>query len=295
MNQILDFMIIGAQKSGTTTLFDFLSKHPDICVPDTKETRFFTKDEFYKKGENYLKHLLKNKSKISIGGCAYAHQLFFTEFAERVYKQNNKIKLICILRNPIDRAYSAYWFAKRNIWENSSTFEEALEKENLRIKGNYLEFAELTYLNHGHYYQQLQEYLKIFDKEQFFILLTEDLKNEPKKTYSSLLEFLGVNSKEELLNFNDESNQSGWPRFPFLQRVLVSVDSWYKRSFRKVTTAEFRYFVRKNFLKPVIRFNVQPFKYPPMREDTRSRLREYFRDHNRRLSDLIGRDLSHWQ
>ena len=290
----IDFMIVGAQKSGTTTIYDFLAKHPNVFVPEVKEIRYFCYDEFHQKGERYFDTYFSLAGESRLWGIAYAHQLYFANTAKRVHDYNKNLKLIAVLRNPIERAYSAYWFARRNQLEPCDTFEEALGLEQRRKDGSFTEKAELTYLSHGHYYEQLSAYLGFFDKSQLHVIVTDDLKGKPARVYGDLLDFLGLPSATLESSVDFHSNTSGWPRFAVLHKFLVAGDAWYKKCFRAVICDNLRYRVRRNVLRPLIRHNIRPFKYPAISKETSARLQQYYAQHNAKLEELLGRDLSIW-
>ncbi len=291
----LDFLIIGAQKAGTTALFEYLGQHRDIFIPAMKEIHYFTRDEFYEQGDSYLSTFYDRAKAGHVLGGAYAHLMFFPEAAQRVREHNACMKLIAILRNPIDRAYSAYWFARRTGWENSSTFEEALEKEAIRAKGTYHERTELTYLAHGHYSEQLRRFLREFGRDQLRVLLTEDLEDTAARSMTAILEWLGVSPDLSGINLNRKVNVSGMPRFPFLQRLLRSDDSRLQRTIRRYTSPRLRYYIMRYVRRPLLTKNIRPYRYPPMDPNMRAQLADHFAPLNAELAGLIGRDLSHWK
>ena len=155
---IPNFLIIGAQKAGTTSLLRYLEAHPDIFVPDEKEVSVFFDDYHYNKRfekipyENYFESWQGEK----FAGNGPVNLLYFSDqSAKQIYKFNTSMKLIAILRNPIDRAYSAYWYFVRNGFEKES-FESALEREKEILKySNFEQKANFTYISHGYYHQQL--------------------------------------------------------------------------------------------------------------------------------------------
>lgn len=154
MKQRIDFLVIGAHKSGSTSLYNYLKQHPDVFLPDVEENRFFTKDEFYSEDTTFLDIYYRDLRTEQVVGGKNVHLMYFPWAAERVYNYNPRMKLVVILRNPIDRAYSAYWFARKNGWESCRTFEEAIKREPERLNGSYEEQTELTYLTHSYYYFQ---------------------------------------------------------------------------------------------------------------------------------------------
>ena len=296
MKRKIDFLIIGAQKSGTTTLYNWLGQHPDIFLPSIKEILYFAKDEFYEQGEGYLDVFYKKLNEEKVVGGAYVHLMYFSHTAKRIYNYNPNMKLIAVLRNPVDRAYSAYWFARANGWETETSFDKALAREPERLIGTYQEQAELTYIAHGKYAEQIQAYLGFFTKKQIFVLLTEELRNQPNATMKKVFQFLDVAPKVNNLDFEHYSNQASYPRFLNLQRFLMSKeDTWYKTIGRKLMSTSTRIWIRKHIIRTFVRWNRQPFQYPPMNPETRRRLQILYAPYNKELGVLIGKDLQHWK
>jgi len=208
-----DFIIIGAMKSGTGALFNkFLAKHPCITTSTKKETHFFA--ENFNKGISwYLSHFptleeknivnIKNSENL-ITGEATPYYIFHPHAARRISDTIPKVKLIAILRNPVDRAYSHFHHATRRKVEHI-TFEEAIkieperisnEKEKMKKDENYNsdDFRKYSYLARGIYVDQIKEWMKYFPREQILILRTEDLRSHQDKTLQQAFEFLGVSN-----------------------------------------------------------------------------------------------------
>lgn len=293
MDRKLDFVIVGAQKSATTALYDFLQQHPDIFLPRTKEIHYFAQDEFYRLGDSYLDTYYRELDDQPLVGSAYAHLMYFPKGAGRIYQHNPEARILAVLRNPIDRAWSAYWFARRNGWETLPTFEQALQREPERLLASFEERAELTYVSHGHYAEQLEPYFRLFGKERVKVLLTNDLADGAMGTVVEVLAWLGLNGDATKIDVRKRLNVAGMPRFPGLQRLLQSAR--VRRLLRRSTPASVRFSIREFVIKPILRLNVDRFEYPEMDPATRTRLSEYFEPHNRRLERLIERDLSHWR
>jgi hypothetical protein len=209
--------IVGAQKAGTTSLHDYLSEHPKIALGLIKEVRFFSVDANYSKGQLWYhsffpyvgrKHTLD----------ATPEYLYYPYVAERLWKYNPKAKIIVILRNPIDRAYSA-WNMYKQFGEQSSSFNHSFlkslkdkkpelfervynkgylgfnemidfEMENLKKDGDYLD--DFGIIRRGFYDEQLINLLRYFGENQVLILYTDNLQNKRVKTLNEILTFIGL-------------------------------------------------------------------------------------------------------
>lgn len=294
MKRKIEFLIMGAHKAGSTSLHRYLEGHPDIFMPHIEENRFFTKAEFFRNGDGYLNPFYGALESESVIGGKNVHVMYLPGALKRVRDYNPSIKLIAILRNPVKRAYSAYWFARSNGWETCETFEEALEAESGRLKGSYEEKTELTYLSHGHYAEQLERAAAIFGWRNIYVCLTSDLRDACHRTLSGIFRWLGVETNLEELDEADRHMQSAMPIVPGLQRLLMARDAWYRRAARLALPQRYRPVLQDKIVEPIRRMNMRRFRYPPMNRDTRRRLYAHFSPHNEALERLIDRDLSHW-
>jgi hypothetical protein len=294
MERPLDFFIVGAQKAGTTALFSFLGDHTEIFLPSVKETHFFVREEFFRLGTRYLSPLYQSLRGEALVGGADVEAMYFPDSAARMYAYAPSMRLIAVLRNPVDRAYSAYWFARRLGFEDAPTFEEGLAQEAARVGGGYSERSKLTYLGHGYYAEQLDRYLERFPRERLHVVLHEDLSRHPQETLATVIGWLGLRYEHGSIDTTRRVNVAGFPRSMLLQRLVRSDDSAPKQILRRVVPTGLRYVINRYLRQPLLKRNIRPEVYPPMLEETRVRLREHFSPHNARLADLIGRDLSGW-
>jgi len=247
-----DFLIIGMQKSGSSALYDYIIRHPNIHPALRKETHFFELEMGRRSYRSYFPTIFKkfivskiNKEKF-LTGEATPNYTFFPYCAEKIYEKLPKSKLIIILRNPVDRAYSQYQMKVRRHQEDLS-FEEGIEQEKERLYKdertsdleyyNSRNFNLYAYLSRGLYAQQLKIWFKLFPKEQFFILSTEELKNNESDMLNKIFEFLDL------------------PKFTLgkVEKVLVGN---YKSK---------------------------------MNDETRTKLIEYFKPHNEEFFKMIGK------
>lgn len=255
-----DFIIIGAQRSGTTSLYRYLCTHPAIGRAAKKEVHFF--DFSFKKGINwYRRHFpiwlykyyrQQIRQQELLTGEASPYYIFYPLAPHRISQLLPRVKLIVLLRNPVDRAYSHYWHEVRRGNETLS-FEEAIEREPERLWGErerlifhdgaYYSAAhqQFSYLARGIYVDQLTVWLRLFPKEQFLILRSEEFYADPATTLNRIFAFLKLRS----WNGTD--------------------DTIYQHG-----------------------------DYPSMAVATRTQLANYFRPHNERLYEFLGQDFA-WE
>jgi len=188
---MIDFLCIGAQKSGTTLLYEHLSKIEEVCFPAVKELHFFDNDINYFKGKNhYLKNFIHSK-KDEIKGEITPAYLFFDKVPRRIKEtiKNQDLKFIVILRNPIDRAYSQYNMSKFTQKHEKYSFEQALIYENYR-QNEYKDFVNFSYIQRGFYSKQILNYFKYFKKENFKFIIFEDFVTKQEQYINEILQFV---------------------------------------------------------------------------------------------------------
>jgi len=197
------FLIIGAQKCGTTSLFYYLSQHPQLNLPALKEIHFF--DLEYERGIDwYYRSFPKNPflhNKLT--GEASPYYLFHPLVPERVFKHLPKIKIIVLLRNPVDRAYSQYNHQRKLGNEPIQSFEEAIINEELRISeeeeklklGILKEshaFRRYSYIKRGLYSVQIERWLQYFTMSQMLFIKSEDFFECPNSVLNEVYDFLKI-------------------------------------------------------------------------------------------------------
>lgn len=223
-----DFIIIGAQRCGTTSLYRYLTKHPRVVPAFRKEVHFFCKN--FKKGLNwYREHFPTHLYKYSVGkligkslltGEASTDYILHPKAAERAFNALPRVKLIVVLRNPVDRAYSHYYLEIRRGRESLS-FEEAIKLEPERLKGekskvrvddddNTYNYQHYSYLTRGIYIDQLKPWMTLFPRDQVFILRSEDFFMDPPTALSQAQEYLGLERQD--LEEYEKYNYAGYLR-----------------------------------------------------------------------------------
>jgi hypothetical protein len=205
-----DFVVIGAQKCGTTTFYGLLGKHPNVERAAINEVHYFDRSENFAKGTEWYRRCFpapqRKNGHRSITGEKTPSYLFHLRVPERMAEVVPQARLIVLLRNPVDRAYSHYHHLLR-MGGRLRTFEEAIESEQARLSHKPGELSEQGYgseagpkppnlLARGIYVDQLQRWSKFFDDEQMLVLKSEDFYKHTADTMKSVLEFLGLPHQE---------------------------------------------------------------------------------------------------
>ena len=242
-----DFIIIGVQKGGTSSLYSYLTHHPQIAEASQKEVHFF--DLNFEKGVEWYRSQFPGltDAKQKLIGEASPYYIFHPRVPQLIYDLFPQTKIIALLRNPVDRAISHYYHEVRLGCEPLS-LEDAIAAEPIRLEGEieklltsetYYSYNHQhhTYLSRGIYADQLPKWMQLFPKEQILILKSEDLYAEPAATFNAALEFLNL-PPHQLDNYG--KHNSG--------------------------------------------------EYTPVSKEIYQQLTEYFRPHNQRLEEYLGRD-----
>ncbi|MET0070411.1 MAG: sulfotransferase [Candidatus Thiodiazotropha sp.] len=273
--------ILGVQKCGTTSLASLLSTHPDIFLPSVKETYFFCDDDKYEKGEKWYHDEFYTQRNEHILLDATPFYLASQKALDRVINFADKdTRYIILLRDPVHRAYSAYWHQVR-LGNEELSFEEALAAEGKRIDEAHARKTRWwrhAYTKVGMYAEQLSYLYDRVDASCVLVLEQNQL-NDSDYLANTLPSFLGV---ENQYDFTErERNVSSMPRFRTIQK-MVKGKSPLKSLVQKLVPREFRSAVGRKILEGTSK----EFKYPVMKEETNYELRERFEESNRQLMDM---------
>lgn len=180
-----NFIIAGVQKSGTTSLFDYICQHPNVNRPLRKEIHFWDNNE--EKGVSWYKGHFPIRDKDSITGESTPAYLWREDIAQKIHDLLPDCKIIIILRNPVERSFSEYLMNKK-IGHEHETFEFAIEHEKERLQKSHL----FGYIQKSIYLQQVKRYYDLFDKNQILVLSYDDLKSNPESITQQCYSFLGL-------------------------------------------------------------------------------------------------------
>src|SRR6266566_8965754 len=223
----LGFILAGAQKSGTTALHYFLSKHPDITMGDQQEMHFFDDEEIFSGEVNYEllhKHFPPISPSTIAGECTPIY-IYWKPAMERIWKYNPKIKLLIILRNPLERAF-AHWNMQRFKGREPLNFLDAVKEEKNRAnEAAPLQSRRYSYVDRGFYAEQIARLFKLFPREQMKVVKFEEFKEHQRETLASIFSFLGckplhsVRSKDR--NIVPYQRAMNWEERVFLYNLFA--------------------------------------------------------------------------
>jgi hypothetical protein len=261
-------------RSGTTAIADYLRAHPAVFVPMAKELHFFDRN-LHRGTVWYSSHFL-NARPNAVVGEATPEYMYGPDNPRRMSELLPEARLVAILRNPTDRAYSHYCKNRSNAREELS-FEEALEAEPARLSaGTERDRYMYSYVDRGRYLQQLRHVLAFYPRDQLHIIVLDDLRDRPGDIYRALCRFLEISEDVRPALVAKQINRSKQIRSARLRQWYG--DHWLPRPVKTLLGA----------------LNTTSRTYPRMRDSTRQWLLGQFDQTNADLETFLKRDLSIW-
>lgn len=292
-----NFVVIGAAKSGTTALYHYLGQHPEVYMSPQKETNFFAfegqKVDFRGPGDEgisqssitdlvaYREQFAGVSGETAVGEASPWY-LYLPSTAGNMRRHIPEARLIVILRNPVDRAFSSYLHLRREGQEKLS-FEEGLAVEEERIEQNWEPLWH--YRKAGLYAAQVKRFLDLFGRDRIRFYLYEDFNADPGSVLRDIYESLEVDSSFESCT-SVRHNVTGVPRNQFLWRLIREGNPIEKAAGALVPT-RYRTGLKRVLIQRLL-------KKPALSPETRRSLGSYYREDILHLQDLIEMDLARW-
>ena len=289
----VDFLCIGAQKSGTTFVASSFRSHPEIQLPTSKELHFFSpKGEYKSEGgfaqcnadkdiEWYKRQFVADNRK---KGEISTHYLFDPASAEKIREACPHVKIFSILRNPVDRAFSQYNMERYKTGKERRSLMKIIQEE-----------PDNEIIARGLYARQLAPYRRQFSDDQLRVYLFDDMKRDTAAFYLDLFGFIGVDTSVVPPSLNKRMNKSRRTKFVFIPRFVRFVRTTLEAvGLRNAIRTLNRWGVAQQIRKFNNRYNQVSIDFE-MSPDERAALHECFVDDIEQLEKLISRDLSHWK
>ena len=293
-----NFLVIGAGRSGTTSLHHYLRQHPDVFIPEDKAPSYFyccntppaedpyqylvSRNYFVRDYEAYLALFDEARAERAVGEVSPVY-LATTQAAPLIAELIPAVKLLAIIRNPVERAHARFLGRTRDGLERRTSFADIVRAE--KELGLLRDDAAGTYVASGFTFHFLESYLEHFPRESFCVRLFEDLKSDAEELAAGFFEFLGVDSTFRPSLERRHNPSSGTIRQPLLRYIWTNTG---------LLRARLRPFLPVGIRNAA--FDLLPMEHVgrPLDSEIRSELIELFRDDVMKLQDWLDRDLSAW-
>jgi hypothetical protein len=284
----VDFFIVGAPKAGTTSLYHYLNKHLEVEMSSQKEPDYFSDYALQEQGMYYGKNRIDTLDKYNnlfvnpqakLRGEGSVSYLFYDDVPNKIKKYNPDSKIIIMLRNPIDRAFSHYLMDYR-LGLVSESFEDIVKKKS---NHKYANLFYQQYVKVSEYTAQIKRYLDCFSAENILVIDYEDFKEDVLEVVSKTFFFLGVNQEFEP-NIMKKYNAFTMPKNSLIRYVysFVPLRRFLNYIIPSVLVSQIRYILFKSNKKPILE------------DGTRDFLRKHFKNDINALSVLLKKDYSKW-
>ncbi len=285
---IVDFFIVGAPKSGTTSLYFYLNEHSEIEMSSQKEPDFFSDKPLQKQNMYYRKaridtikkyNSLFTKRNVSLRGEASVSYLFYDEVPHKIFSYNPDAKIIIMLRDPVDRAFSHYLMDFR-LGLISESFEAIINKHSTDKNAD---LFYQQYIKVSEYSSQVKRYLEVFSRENIYFIDYDDFKNNTSDVIDSVLIFLGL-SHDFKPHLSKQYNTYNAARNSLIHYIYSFA------TFRKILSIVFPRVFRQNIRSLLFTSRDKP----ELSDDTRGLLKNHFKSNVNELSEILKKDFSKW-
>lgn len=290
----VDFIGIGAPRCATTWIYECLKEHPQICGANKKEVSFFNKERKYNHGIDFYKKFFTECSNDKLRGEFTPSYYSHSKVAARIHRHFPNTKIIASLRDPVERALSAYRFGRfaKTRTGMYKSFEEALQKSP-------------TLKDNGFYFKHLKSFYDIFSRDKIFIGIFEELKQNPTSTIQKIYKFLGVEANfsppSATSKISTTGSRGNRVKIPWLLNALHKLTDKIRKNQQLYALLDNS--VLGTIHEKLVAWNKEPEKinqsHPTttdkIKPKTKQELREFYKKDIEKLEQLIGRDLTSWK
>ena len=289
-------MLVGAPKAGTTSLYRYAAQHPQILShPQREMTCFFADNEFDlgldAAAEKYLPDYTPDDSRFV---AKHVFTMYSETAVKRLHDANPDAHVFVLLRDPVKRAYSSFWYARRRGWDPATSFEQAVQWELAQppdSQDDWLADRDRMHLRVGLYEPCIRRLHETFTRDHVHVMLTDDLAQDAAGCCQRIYRALGIS--DFLPDLSRSHNKAAAARSQVMANTVARMlknKGHVKRTVRRFIP----HTLARGARHAILRLNEKPFTPPPMPAGLRDQLTDYFAPHNRALADRIGRDLSQW-
>jgi hypothetical protein len=290
-----NFFIVGAAKCGTTSLFNYMRQHPDLYFPLIKEPAHFVRDDSsydrYADFDRY-RSLFKKAGNAKAIGEASTGYLFYEKAAGLIHDKFPSAKIIIVLRNPVDMAFS-YWRYNQAVGEESSAFEYVISDEGIKYRRS-KEFKDkcsqwwgsYAYMDRGFYFEQVKRYFDVFGRDNVRVYIFERFIKDPKVVCSDIFEFLGIDS-DFIPDYGKAHNEAGGIRSKLFKKMIYAK---YPLLRAVLPTA-----IKVKIRAMLLFLNSVKEEKKEMPVSARQRLERFFSLDIKKLEGLLGEEIEEWR
>ncbi len=288
------FLVVGIEKAGTTSIYQYLNQHPQVYMSPVKETNFLERDWENFQGkpnpkridtwEKYSNLFSNVQDEIAIGEVSPNYLFHYKSSSERIIKYVPDVKIIAILRNPVDRAYSDYLMHLR----------DSINVEKVRSLTEQVQFrADTSFtLKKGFYYTPVKYYFDTFGKERVKIYLYNDLSENSSAMMQDMYQFIGVNS-DFTPDTSERQQVAAVPKNQSLNNLMKTKNP-VRAAVSSVLKVVMPLEMRQKLRSSLVNLNSAGKELKPLSSEERQLLIDFYREDILKLQDLIQRDLSSW-
>lgn len=276
---MVNAILIGAARSGTTSLAYYLERHKQVCFSSVKEVCYFSVKDLYRRGETFFHSFFTPQNNETVKVTSDTYLLIDKEAPTLIKNYNPAMKIIVILRHPVKRAYSSFYYAKNNGHDKSSIFfDDWLKNEADLIKNaDIITKNNLGHFYAGLYYQHLKSWSEHFKPENMLILTTDSLKNNKEKVFARLCDFLEI--EQQLPNENSHKNKASKPKNKSLHRFFIDRDMFLRKIIRNTVPQKLKNkVINSGIVEKMKRKNMEDTNYPPITEKQLNENCSFFED-----------------
>ena len=283
------FFLIGAQKSGTTSLFDYLAQHPEVTGSKFKETRFYTTDELFSRGRKFFEqeYFGGEQTAVRLEGTAVGFAMADT-VAPRIQSHYGESPgYIVILRDPVQRAWSGYLHARRNLKEPLS-FREAFMEDMAGRRDDQPPMRR--YYFGGQYATHLKSWLRYVNKDQIKVVWYEDLRNS-ETLFRDLFTFMSIDPEFKVSTARIKNKASTY-RWKWLSKLKANPPALVSSTFKAIVPRHLQHDVRMQVSKLMVK---QTAVKERMKTEDDAMVRQAFADEISELESILEVNLDHWR
>lgn len=233
---IVNYLLIGAGRSGSTSLCKYLEQQHEVSFSSIKEVHYFSQQDLYERGERYLHSFFTKKADVNVYATADTYLLIDDKAIQRIKAYNPSMHFIVVLRDPLQRAISSFNYAVNYGYQpETMSLQNAFEQEEaiLNEEKSIIQQNNKLHFYSGLYYHHLCKWLAEFPKDQFFIARTTDLKNDPLQVLNQFADFAGISKLTQLEEIH--TNKAAVSKLKWLEQFLLNRESFPRSVIRNLT------------------------------------------------------------